>query len=56
MHKYIRFEVEVATAPLRAMFGGGGGEGGQSEGYNDADYREIDEDGVMELARMFGGG
>ncbi|WP_178382687.1 hypothetical protein [Paenibacillus sp. P46E] len=56
MHKYIRFEVEIVTAPLRAMFGGGSGEEKQPEGYNDENYHEIDENGVMALARMFGGG
>lgn len=56
VHKYIRFEVEVSTAPIRAIFGGGNGAETHSEGYDDADYREIDEDGVLELARMFGGG
>ncbi|WP_426455289.1 hypothetical protein ACP26L_36365 (plasmid) [Paenibacillus sp. S-38] len=57
MHKYIRFEVEIMQAPLRAMFGGGGSEDGeQPEGYNDEDYRDLDEDGVMALARALGGG
>lgn len=57
VHKYIRFEVEIMQAPLRAMFGGGGSEDGeQPEGYNDEDYRDLDEDGVMALARALGGG
>ncbi|WP_145052824.1 hypothetical protein [Paenibacillus xylanexedens] len=57
VHKYIRFEVEITQAPLRAMFGGGEkSDGKQPDGYNDTDYHEIDEDGVMALARAFGGG
>lgn len=58
VQKYIRFEVEMVQAPMRAMFGGGGAgsSDNQPEGYNDTDYKELDEDGMMALARAFGGG
>lgn len=61
--KYIQFEVELMTAPLR-MFGGGGG-GGESVGadgtirrkrtYDDEDYTEIGEDDIGLLAQALGG-
>ncbi|ETT33352.1 MULTISPECIES: hypothetical protein [Paenibacillus] len=59
--KYIQFEVELMTAPLR-MFGGGGGEEVEEDGtvrrkrtFNDEDYTEISEDDIGMLAQALGG-
>ncbi|NUU57009.1 hypothetical protein HP548_23285 [Paenibacillus taichungensis] len=60
--KYIQFEVELMTVPLR-MFGGGRGEEEAGEDgsirrkrtFDDADYTEISEDDIGLLAQALGG-
>lgn len=55
-NKYIQFEVEIAMAPAKAMFGGGGGDGSESTDAGDTDYHEATEDDINTLARILGGG
>lgn len=46
-NKHVQFQVEVARAPFKALFGGGGSD--------EEEYREINEDDVMELMNVFNG-
>lgn len=58
-NKYIQFEVEVQTAPIKAMMGmfGGGGEdsGSGSDELNDTDYSVPSEEDINMLAKALGG-
>lgn len=57
-NKYIQFEIEVQTAPIKAMagmFGGGGGGGSSSDKFNDTDYVEASEEDINMFAATLGG-
>lgn len=45
-NNHIEFQVEVMTAPMKAMFGGGASTDGE---IIDTEYREITEDDISEL-------
>lgn len=57
--KFIQFEIEVTTAPIKAMmgmFGGGGGESTPGETtFDDTDYSVPTEDDINMFARALGG-
>ncbi len=65
-NKYIQFEVELAMAPAKAMGASmgvdfssdtkdSGGETDSSKPSNDADYKDLTEDDLVDLMRALGG-
>jgi hypothetical protein len=60
-NQFIKFEVEMTQAPLKAMFGvsEGAAEGGSKNSAldsPDSDYQEATEEDIAQLARILGGG
>lgn len=56
-NKYIQFEVEIMTAPMRAIFGSkSGAVATESSDTDSADYADATEDDINALARILGGG
>jgi hypothetical protein len=58
-HKYIQFEVEIQTAPIKSilgMFGGGGGGSiPDSSSHDDTDYIVASEEDINLFAAALGG-
>lgn len=53
--KWVRFEIEVTQAPLKAVFGIKSEKGNDPASASDDEYEEIDEEGVNKLIRFLNG-